>query len=89
MIEFIWDSKFKKNYRKIVSKNPELKSKFSERMHIFSLDPFDMKLRTHKLSGILKDCWAFSIDYEIRIVFKFLKEDRVLLIDIGKHEDVY
>jgi mRNA-degrading endonuclease YafQ of YafQ-DinJ toxin-antitoxin module len=45
--------------------------------------------RTHKLSGTLKDLWAFSCGYDCRVVFTFLAERTVLLIDIGSHDEVY
>jgi mRNA-degrading endonuclease YafQ of YafQ-DinJ toxin-antitoxin module len=41
------------------------------------------------LSGNLDGCFALSITYEYRLVFKFVSEDRVLLLDIGTHDDVY
>jgi addiction module RelE/StbE family toxin len=89
MIEFKWDKNFKKSYRKKISKNANLKLKFNECIKTFSENPFNTKLKTHKLSGILKDCWAFSIDYDCRILFKFLDKNKVLLIDIGSHDEVY
>jgi len=56
---------------------------------MFSENPFNVKLKTHKLSGTLKDCWAFSVDYNFRIIFKFIDKNKVLLIDIGSHDEVY
>jgi len=46
-------------------------------------------LKTHKLSGKLKGLWAFVVEYDCRVVFQFLEEGDVLLIDIGKHDEVY
>ncbi len=89
MIEFIWDKNFKRNYKKKIFRNAELKSKFNQSIKVFSEDPFNVKLKTHKLSGTLKDCWAFSIDYDCRIIFKFLDKNKVLLIDIGSHDEIY
>jgi len=59
-------------------------------MELFVADPFATELRTHKLTGKLGRCWAFSVDHDRRVVFQFLKEQsKVLLIDIGTHEEVY
>jgi mRNA-degrading endonuclease YafQ of YafQ-DinJ toxin-antitoxin module len=52
-------------------------------MELFIDDPFNPKLRTHKLSGKLSGQWAASIDDEYRIVFEFLTKNSVLLIDFG------
>ena len=52
-------------------------------------NPFDARLRTHKLTGKLEGLWAFSVDYGCRVIFNFLKEGEVLLIDVGGHDEVY
>ncbi len=55
-------------------------------LEIFRNNPFDKKLNTHKLNGVLRDYWAFSIDHRNRIIFRFLKNSEVFLVDIGGHE---
>ena len=89
MIELIWDEGFKRAYKKKVKYNRELKGRFWEAIKLFLQNPFHPRLRTHKLSGYLKDLWAFSISYEWRVIFKFIGKHQVLLIDIGTHEEVY
>ncbi|MBP6974073.1 MAG: type II toxin-antitoxin system YafQ family toxin [Syntrophorhabdus sp.] len=54
-----------------------------------SKNPFSKQLRTHKLTGTLKGLWAFSVDYDTRVIFSFLTDDEILLIDIGSHDEVY
>ena len=56
---------------------------------MISASPFSPQLRTHKLSGKLEGQWAFSVDDDCRVVFEFIGEDKVLLIDIGSHDEVY
>jgi mRNA interferase YafQ len=58
-------------------------------MRLFLKNPFDRRLRTHKLTGKLEGLWAFSVAYDCRVIFKFLSKDEVLLIDIGSHDEVY
>jgi len=89
MINIIWDQGFKKAYEKKVRNDEDLKKKFWKSMKLFSADPFNKQLRTHKLTGKLQGLWAFSIEYNVRVIFSFLKENEVLLIDIGSHEEVY
>ena len=89
MIKIVWDQSFKRSYEKKIKNNADLKKKFWKNIELFSSNPFDKQIRTHKLSGKLKGLWAFSIDYDVRVVFTFLKDDEVLLIDIGGHEEVY
>jgi hypothetical protein len=54
-------------------------------------DPFDLKLRTHKLSGKLKGLWSFSLDYNLRVVFYFTIDNpkKAVLVDVGTHNEVY
>lgn len=89
MIKVTWDQGFKRIYKKKVKNNEELKKRFWDAMVLFSKEPFNPRLRTHKLTGKLEGLWAFSVAYDCRVIFKFLDEDNVLLIDIGGHEEVY
>ena len=50
-------------------------------------DAFDSRLRTHKLRG-MKAVWAFSVDYDYRIMFRFLPDGKAALLEIGTH-DIY
>jgi len=89
VIRATWDQGFKRSYKKRVRNNSRLKKKFWEKMEIFLENPFFPQLRTHKLSGKLAGQWAFSVDDDCRIVFEFVGEDQVLLIDVGSHDEVY
>ncbi len=91
MVELIWDEQFKKIYRKWSHKHPDLKDQFAKKIILFAEDPFHPSLKTHTLSGVLKGLWSFRISYEQRLVFDFTDESRtkVILIDIGTHEEVY
>ena len=89
MINLIWDNNFKKSYKKKISSSEILKNHFWNSIEIFVTNPFDKSLKIHKLSGRLKGLWAFSIDYNYRVIFDFIDNKNVLLIDIGTHEQVY
>lgn len=89
MTKVIWDEGFKRSYRKRIKGDSILKKKFWRRMEIFLKDPFYPQLRTHKLSGKLSGQWAFSVDTDCRIIFEFISEGQILLIDIGSHDEVY
>ena len=89
MINITWDKGFKRIYKKKIKNNNELKNRFWDAMELFSKNPFNPRLRTHKLTGKLEGLWAFSVDYDYRVIFKFMNEDEILLIDIGAHDEVY
>jgi len=90
MIELVWDTGFKRSYKKRISIDNQLKEKFWDALELFTTDPFDPRLQTHKLTGRLSGYWAFSVDFDCRVIFMFIKaKKKVLLLDIGSHEEVY
>jgi mRNA interferase YafQ len=89
MIDLIWGSSFKRAYKKVTKSKPYLKDRIINSLMLFAENPFHPSLNTHKLSGKLKDLWAFSVDGDCRIVFSFDDDNNVLLTDIGKHDEVY
>lgn len=77
-----YSSKFFREYKKL----PLLVKKAAEqREEIFRENPFDSSLRTHKLTGKLKDFWSFSISQEHRIIFEFVDNGVVWFHSIGNH----
>ncbi len=52
----------------------------------FRNDAFDPRLRTHKLKAKLSEYWAYSVNREYRILFRFLNPHEVIYYDIGTHE---
>lgn len=60
---------------------------FLKRESLFLKDPFHRSLKTHKLSGIYQDFYAFWVNYRYRIMFKFLINDsEIIFVNIGTHE---
>jgi mRNA-degrading endonuclease YafQ of YafQ-DinJ toxin-antitoxin module len=54
----------------------------------FAANPRDPLLHTHKLKGDLRDYWAFSVDDDLRVVFRW-DGDEAFLVNIGSHHEVY
>jgi mRNA-degrading endonuclease YafQ of YafQ-DinJ toxin-antitoxin module len=89
MIEIAFSSSFKRAFKKRVQGHPASETRFWERVAIFKNDPFDPRLRTHKLSGQLKELWSFTVEYDLRVIFAFVGDQRALFVDIGAHDEVY
>ena len=88
------DPSFKRSLKRLTRKNPQLKEKVSEILDILRADPFTPSLKSHKLTGQLDGWWSCSVSYDCRIIFGFEQdsetgEERILLIDIGSHDEVY
>ncbi len=60
-----------------------------ERINIFTKDPFDPRLKTHKLHGKFDGYFSFSINNKYRIIFYYAENDKdVKFYTIGTH-DIY
>ncbi|OGF61887.1 hypothetical protein A2926_00680 [Candidatus Giovannonibacteria bacterium RIFCSPLOWO2_01_FULL_44_40] len=78
-----YSSSFKRAYDKL---DNTISKKAERRINIFLQDSFDKRLDTHKLHGKLKDFWAFSVDDKYRIVFGFVNDTQVVLLDVDDHD---
>lgn len=72
--------------KKLSQFSPKEKKKILKMVRLFWQNPLTVSLKTHKLSGKLKDCWSFSITNALRIMFRFADSQTVEFIDIGTHE---
>lgn len=94
MRTLVFSSSFKRSFKSITRREPNLEEKIANRLNILVDDPFHPSLKTHKLKGKLSGVWACTIEYDCRIVFNFKKHpdseiEEILLIDIGSHDEVY
>jgi len=64
----------------------KIKLKAKHKIELFERDCFNGTLDTHKLKGILKKFWSFSIDADYRIIFRFLPRQGVIYYRIGPHK---
>ena len=92
MRTLVFASSFKRAYKRLIKRQPELKKQIEERLVLLAKNPFEPSLQTHKRQGKLSGAWACSVEYDCRIVFSFVKNEdsgeEILLIDIGTHDEV-
>ena len=84
-MEIFYHSKFLKKFKKL---NKDIQSLAIEKEEFFKNDPFDSRLKTHKLSGRFEGFYSFSVNHSYRIIFTFDKKDIVSFHVIGNH-DIY
>jgi addiction module RelE/StbE family toxin len=78
-----------KRYIKI---HPGASSAIREALSLLIENPFDPRLKTHKLKGDLAGCWACSAGYDLRLVFEFVQHqgaEAIHLLSLGTHDEVY
>ncbi len=78
-------SDFEQSFRKLPRSIQDLATRKDQ---WFRDDAFDARLKTHKLKGVLEGYWSYSVNYQYRILFRFLNPSEVLYYDIGTH-DIY
>jgi addiction module RelE/StbE family toxin len=66
----------------------DIKKEAIKKESLFKKNPFDPRLKTHKLSGKLKGFSAFSISFSYRIIYEFGENKTVFFHSIGSH-DIY
>jgi addiction module RelE/StbE family toxin len=94
MRTIVFASSFKRAFKSLIRREPEMEAKIAERLRLLATDPFHNSLKTHKLKGKLSGAWACTVEYDCRIVFNFKKDpdsevEEIFLIDIGSHDEVY
>lgn len=69
--------------------NPDQKESTRRAWEIFKENPFDPRLRTHKIHRLSarygRTIYAVVIDGDLRVVF-FIEGDCVVTVDIGTHD---
>ena len=81
-----YSNRFAKQYKKLPSSIQDI-AEFKE--EIFKKDPFDSRLKTHKLHGNLNGLWAIRIDYQYRLIFEFIKKNQTHFHSVGNHDIYY
>lgn len=94
MRKLVWDSSFRRALKGRTRNDRDLQERILDTLDELVADPFQPKLRTHKLKGRLDGLWACSVEYDCRIIFLFEpdpqgEEDAIVLVDLGSHDEVY
>jgi mRNA-degrading endonuclease YafQ of YafQ-DinJ toxin-antitoxin module len=77
-----YSTKYLRSFKKL---SEEIKEKANEKEAYFKKDPFDPRLKSHKLGGKFQEYWSYSVDYKYRVIFNLLSGGEALFFDIGLH----
>lgn len=77
---------FLRQFKKLSRKDRDI---VSGKIEILRKNVFSPTLRTHQLSGKMKNSYSFSITYAIRTVFVLQNAHTILLVSVGSHDAVY
>ncbi len=93
-MKIAWTPQSLRAFKRIIRKRPDFRPLIEKTVRQLAEDPFHPSLRTDKLKGNLSNIWSCSIDYSYRILFEFIenpeeKEEAILLLNLGSHDEVY
>ncbi len=94
MRKLISTPRFDRSLRKFTRRDSELQEKVRKTLEQMTEDVFGSSLGTHKLSGNLDGVYACSCGYDCRVLFSIdpdseTEAELIILLDVGKHDDVY
>ncbi len=84
-MRFVVSSRFQRRARKLREPHATM---LRAALRRFARDPQDPLLRTHKLRGELSDYWAFSVDDDLRMLFRW-DDEVAFLVHLGSHDEIY
>ncbi|OIP86658.1 type II toxin-antitoxin system mRNA interferase toxin, RelE/StbE family [Candidatus Shapirobacteria bacterium CG_4_8_14_3_um_filter_35_11] len=80
---------FDKHFKKRISENDKLTKQFVQRLNYFIDNPKHPLLKDHLLTRNKTGLRSFSINGDLRVIYKIINENKVLFYDIGSHNQVY
>ncbi|MFH1601671.1 MAG: type II toxin-antitoxin system YafQ family toxin [Candidatus Shapirobacteria bacterium] len=87
-MQIVFHRNFKKSFKKRIQGNRKLELKFKQRLVLYLKDPNSPLLKVHRLKGVKREYWSFSVTGDIRVIFKM--DGQILrLYDVGTHNQVY
>jgi mRNA interferase YafQ len=93
MYRLIPTPRFERKLRKIAKLSKDESNRIKTILQLLIEDPFDFRLKTHKLIGKMSDYYSCSCGYDCRIIFSIERNSTdkqvIILIDFGSHDDVY
>jgi mRNA-degrading endonuclease YafQ of YafQ-DinJ toxin-antitoxin module len=88
--KLIYPESYIRRARKFLKKHPERHNQYRKTLELLELNPYHPSLRLHSLQGRMSGLSSVSINISYRIVLEFMiKGDEILLVNIGKHDQVY
>ena len=90
----VWNNSFKRAFKRVIKRNPQLGEKIFSVLELLVNAPFSPSLKAHKLRGQLEGLWAGWVESDCRIIYTFeqdneTQEELIVLIDIGTQDELY
>lgn len=83
MVSIVFSEKFVQQFEALPA---NVQKQAHKKIDLFSKNPKNPSLKTHKLHGVLDGYFSFSVDFQLRIVFEYGKNGVVYFLKVGRHE---
>ncbi|MEW5694114.1 MAG: plasmid stabilization protein [Candidatus Hydrogenedentota bacterium] len=90
MFKIIYTNSYTRRAKNFIKHHPDITKQYEKTLKLLEINPFHPSLRLHKLKGRLSELYSVSINISYRISLDFLiKKNKIILIDIGSHNEIY
>ncbi len=81
---------YQKRAKKFFQKHRDLIAQYEKVLQLLCINPQHPSLRLHKLSGSMEGFSSVSVNLSYRlIIYLIVKDDIIVPINIGSHDEVY
>lgn len=87
--KILYPESYNKRAAKFLKKHPDLIKQYQKTLELLELNPYHPSLRLHSLQGQLKDLPSISINLQYRIVLELNARKKIVLVDVGAHDELY
>lgn len=86
----IYTESYNKRAAKFLRQHPDLLGQYEKTLKLLEINPHHPSLRLHALKGKLKGLHSVSINISYRLTLEMIIKDRdIILVNVGRHGDVY
>jgi len=88
--KLIYPDSYIRKAKKFLRRHPEILGQYQKTLELLEINPHHPSLRLHGLQGRLSGLSSVSINMSYRIVLEMvIRENDIILVDIGNHDQVY
>lgn len=90
MYKLLITASYRKRAKKFFKKNHDLIDRYEKILQLMCINPHHPSLRLHKLTGNMAELFSVSINLHYRLIIYFIIKDNLIVpVDIGSHDEVY
>ncbi|MDO8579503.1 MAG: hypothetical protein Q7R72_01365 [bacterium] len=82
MIDVIYTHAFVRRFKKL---ERQITNEALKKINLFKDPDNHQNLKVHKLHGEMNDSFSFSVNHKIRIIFRYINNNEVVLTAIDDH----